>query len=112
MKTINRTVLFVTPKQPCVDWVNSLDDGGPLFSADKNRGTAILIPDTYDEYNYENWVKKNWRVIFEQELEAWMLDTDCWPEKLTYKKFKEWFTVLVADTVIDFGRKPVEMEEF
>ncbi|MCD6389484.1 MAG: hypothetical protein J7L69_08730 [Desulfobulbaceae bacterium] len=112
MKTINRTVLFVTPKQPYVDWANSFDDGGPQFSADRDRGTAILIPDTYDEYNYENWVKKNWREIFEQELEAWMVDTDCWPEKLTYKMFKQWFTVLVADTVIDLGRKPIEIEEF
>ena len=58
MKTINRTVLFVTPTQPYVDWANSFDDGGPQFSADRDRGTAILIPDTYDEYNYENWVKK------------------------------------------------------
>jgi len=39
--------------------------------------TTILIPDTYDEYNYENWNKKNWREIFVQEVEVWMLDSDC-----------------------------------
>jgi hypothetical protein len=112
MKTINRTALFVTPKQPYVDWANSLGDGGPLLSADKVYATAILIPDTYDEYNYENWIKKNWREIFEQELEAWMLDSDCWPEKLTHKMFMQWFTVLVSDTVLDLGKKPIEIEEF
>ena len=111
MKTINRTVLLVTPNQPYIDWANSFEDGGPLFKEDSNRGTAILIPDTYDEYNYENWVKKNWRQIFEEELESWMLDTSYWPEKLTYKMFKKWFTVLVADMVIDLGKKPIEMEE-
>ena len=73
--------------------------------------TAILIPDSYDEYNYENWMKKNWRQIFEEELESWMLDTDYWPEKLTYKMFKQWFTVLVGDMVIDLGKEPIEMEE-
>jgi hypothetical protein len=112
MKTINRTVLLVRPQQPYIDWANSFEDAGPLFSEDSNRGTAILIPDTYDEYNYENWVKKNWRQIFEEELESWMLDTDYWPEKLTYKMFKQWFTVLVGDMVIDLGREPIEMEEF
>ena len=41
-----------------------------------------------------------------------MFDSDCWPEKLTYKMFKEWFTVLVSGAVIDLGRKPIEIEEF
>ena len=41
-----------------------------------------------------------------------MLDTDCWPKKLTYKMFKQWFIVLVADLVIDLGKKPIETEEF
>ena len=41
-----------------------------------------------------------------------MLDTSRWPKKLTYKMFKQWFTVLVADMVKDLDKKPIETEEF
>ncbi|MFO7761007.1 MAG: hypothetical protein R6V20_05285 [Desulfobia sp.] len=111
-KILNRTVLLVSAKQPYIDWANSFDDGGPLLSEDQVQATAILIPDTYDEFNYENWLKKNWRKIFEQELEAWMLDADCWPKKLTYQMFKQWFSITVTDTVIDLAGGPVKLEEF
>lgn len=56
MKTINRTVLLITPKQPYIDWANSFDDDGPTMA--DLRHSAILIPDTYDEHTYENWPKK------------------------------------------------------
>ena len=28
IKTINRTVMVVTPKKPYIDWANSFDNGG------------------------------------------------------------------------------------
>jgi hypothetical protein len=111
MKTINRTVLFATPKQPYIDWANSFEDTGPSMSGDELHHTSILIPDTYDEYNYEKWLKKNYKDIFLLELESWMVVPESYPA-MTYKVFMEWFEVKVADTVIDMGKGPVEMEEF
>lgn len=32
--------------------------------------------------------------------------------KMTYKVFKEWFEVRVADAAIDMGKGPVELEEY
>ncbi len=57
MNTINRTVILVSPKQPYIDWVNSFEDDGSNMSAGKPYNTAILIPDTYYEHNYENWLR-------------------------------------------------------
>ncbi|MCJ7601795.1 MAG: hypothetical protein MUO63_09890 [Desulfobulbaceae bacterium] len=111
MKTINRTVLLITPKQPYIDWANSFDDSGPTMSSEELRHTAILIPDAYDEYNYENWLKKNNKDIFLMELESWMVVPESYP-KMTYKVFKEWFEVRVADATIDMGKGPVELEEY
>ncbi len=63
MSTINRTVILITAQQPYIDWANSFDDGGPKMSVNKQNNTAYLIPDTYDEYNYENWLKKKYKKI-------------------------------------------------
>jgi len=64
MRAINRTAVYVGPKQPYIDWANSFDDGGPTLSLDKAHGVTFLIPDTYDETNFEKWLKKNYREIF------------------------------------------------
>ncbi|MFH1214903.1 MAG: hypothetical protein V1706_00210 [Pseudomonadota bacterium] len=81
------------------------------MSSDELRHTSILIPDAYDEYNYENWLKKNYKEIFISELESWMLVPESYP-KMTYSVFLKWFEVRVADSVFDFGKKPVELEEY
>lgn len=111
MKTINRTVLLITPKQPYIDWANSFEDAGPTLSADELYHSAVLIPDKYDEYNYEDWLQRHYKEIFLMELEAWMLVPESYPQ-MTHKTFKKWFEVRVAETVIDFGMGPVVMEEY
>ena len=111
MMTINRTVVFVTPKQPYLDWASSFDDDRPLSLDEKIFSTAYLIPDTYDELNYGKWLKRNFKDIFVQELESWMTDSDEWP-MITYQIFAEWFEVRVADALIDLGNKPIMMEEY
>jgi len=58
MKTINRTVVTIIPKKPYIDWANSFDDDGPKLYADTIHATSLLIPENYDEYNYELFVKK------------------------------------------------------
>lgn len=112
MKTINRTVILVTPKQPFLEWASSFDDERPLAIEENIFSTAYLIPNTYDELNYENWLKKNYKDIFVLELESWMTTPEAWPTKMTYKIFQEWFDVRVADAVIEMGKGPIKMEDY
>ena len=112
MKTINRTVLTIVPKQPYIDWANSFDDDGPKIETDKKLAVSILIPDKYDEYNYEAFLRKHYSDIFEEELDAWMSDSNDWPKNRNYQMFNEWFEVLVSDIVIDMGDDSVEHKPF
>ena len=112
MKTINRTVITIIPKQPYINWANSFDDNGPKIETDKKLAISILISDKYDEYNYEKFIKKNYSDIFEEELDAWMSDPNGWPKNRTYQMFNEWFEVLVSEFVIDMGDGSVEHEPF
>ena len=112
MKTINRTVITIIPRQPYIDWANSFDDNGPKLETDKKLAVSILISDKYDEYNYEKFIKKNYSDIFEEELDAWMSDPNDWPKNRTYQMFNDWFEVLVSEFVIDMGDGSVEHEPF
>ena len=109
MKTINRTSITITPKQPYIDWANSFEDAEKY---DTPHATTILIPDKYDEFNYENYLKKVFIIIFEEELESWMVDPNDWPKKRTYKIFKEWFEVICSDMTWDYGVGDIEHDEY
>ena len=112
MKTINRTVITILPKQPNIDWANSFDDGGPTMIPDSIHATSLLIPEKYDEFTYEQFLKKNYKIIFEEELSAWMADPDSWPSKIDYNMFTQWFHIIVSDAVLDLGKEPIVTEEF
>lgn len=112
MKTINRTVITVRGKEPFVEWANSFDNGGPTMDINKLHSTAFLIPDKYDEFNFENFVKKNFKIIFESELDSWMTNPNVWPKNRSYKIFKEWFEVRVSDSVFDLAKGSVITEEY
>ena len=112
MKTINRTILTIIPKKPYIEWANSFEDDGPELDLETKHSLAVLIPDKYDEFNYERFLKENYAIIFEEELTAWMADPDLWPKNRTYKKFTEWFDVWVSDAVLDFGQGAIVHEPF
>jgi hypothetical protein len=112
VKTINRTVIVVTPKKPYIDWANSFEDGGVKIGSNSMNNSAYLIPEEYDELNYENFLKNNFNYIFEEELNAWMTDPDVWPQNRDFKTFGDWFDTLACDTVIDLSNEPIEIEEF
>lgn len=111
MKTINRTVVFVSPKQPFIDWANSMDDD-PELLAEETFATAYLIPDRYGEVNYEQYIKENSRRIFEIELASWVADEESWPPDRSYDAFQKWFDIRVADSVFDLCQIPLIRENF
>jgi len=78
MKTINRTAITIISKQPYTDWINSFED---TAGNEDPQATTILIPDKYDEIDYEIYLKKIFKTIFEDQLESWTINTDEWPKK-------------------------------
>jgi hypothetical protein len=108
MRTINRTAITIIPKQPYIEWANSFDDAETY---DTPHATTILIPDKYDEFNYENFIKKTYTQIFGEQLESWMADPDVWPKKRDYKTFKKWFDALCSDMTWDYGDGDIEHDE-
>ena len=111
MKTINRTAITIRPKQPYIDWANSFDDG-EAYDPDKRHATTILISEKYDEFNYEIYLKKIYKILFEEELESWMANPDDWPKIKNYTMFKNWFEIICSDMTWDYGIGNIKQEEF
>jgi len=107
MNTINRTLLIIIPKTPFLDWVKNFN-----IEIDSGEYSAYLIPEEYDEYNYKDYLKKNFKDIFDSELYGILRDSDFYPEKRDYETFNKWFETHVCDTVFDLGNDPIEIEEF
>ena len=112
MKTINRTAITIIPKQPYIDWANSFEDDGPKLEPNNVHATTLLIPEKYDEFNYKQFMKKEYKIIFEEELAAWMDTPNLWPKNRDYKKFKKWFEIVPSDNILVFGNDPIVEEEY
>ena len=112
MKTINRTVLIVTPKQPFMDWANGFEEDTSEAEPVAVYHSTFLIPEKYDESNFKTYLKKYFSTIFEEELYSMITDPDLWPLKRDFKTFNEWFDTQACDTVFDLSNEPLIREEF
>ena len=114
MESINRTAVIIKPKQPFVDWLNSIPEETIKHTLEDlcPENITYLIP----EYDYPQqslaYVKKLFPVLFEHQLFGWYTDETLWPQKRTWKMFQEWFAIEINSEVIDLVRGMIEKEEW
>ena len=92
MKTINRTAITIIPKQPYADWINSFEN---VLDYDDNQETTILIPDKYDEIDYEIYLKKFLKQYLKINLNHGLLILMSGPKNGIIKCLKNGFTFFV-----------------
>ncbi|MGN6603609.1 MAG: hypothetical protein ACTHK8_14240 [Ginsengibacter sp.] len=97
--SINRNAIIVKPKQPLLDWINSIYPESPIETL--NVGTVYLVNSGDNVEQVERWLQKNFDNIFQNELNGWNTDEENWPEKRTFKLFKEWFNYEIHDMILD-----------
>ena len=92
-RTINRAGLIVRPKQPYIDWANSVDDNAPRADLQELRASpSIYLVESIDVLeDFDLLVEDNWEWIFREQLNGWMRDPKTWPDELTREMFVEWF---------------------
>lgn len=119
---INRAALIIKIKKPFIDWLvfcsKEYDDEEREMKPEeiKTEGfdskNVYLIP-AYDETDkYENFVRKHCNEIFEHELSGWYTYPEIWPQKRSWKVFKEWFDFEIQTMVLDMiTNKPIIYED-
>lgn len=107
---INRDAVIIFPKQPLMDWVNT------IFTDDKiecpklmahDEANVYLIPETDCPEDALKEVKANFELFFTEELNHWCVDDSLWPKKLTWKMFNDWFHYSVQSMVFDVLEEPI-----
>lgn len=107
-ESINRNAVFVKAKKPFYDWINYVDPEFPIV--DNDEGTVYLVKEMQTKEKIENWLKRNFDQIFVNELNDYHTVEVDWPQKRTYKIFKEWFSVEISSLIVDLQDKPVEKD--
>lgn len=100
---INRSAIVLRPLKPFADWLFNLypEDEYPEFM----ESNIYLVNDKID--NLEAWLKKKFDKFFMYELDSWHPNKKEWPQKRTYKMFKQWFQVELSTMVYDMEKQPV-----
>lgn len=114
--TINRHLIILKPKQPVLDWIKRVDPNPPNLTLDQLRleQNAFLVPDDFDgQQDAEKWVQRRWQMFFEGFLAEWYTVESWWPQKRTFKMFKDWFDVQYHSMVWDMAAKiPITYEDW
>ena len=104
---INRAAIILRYRDPAVRWINEADpyddDPGMTREVVNTERTVYLIraEDAETSTAVEEWIKLNYRQLFEAELEGWYTDPTLWPQDLTLQLFREWFDVECHSVLID-----------
>ena len=108
---VNRVAVMIRHKQPYADWANSFKDDGVPYVMGEQPPNCYLLDEMDDLSDQTRVLRKYWKDIFEAELEGWMRFPEDWPEKRTYREFKQWFEVEIIEMVWDIGRKGLYTDE-
>ena len=110
--SLNRSAILLIPKQPYVEWANSLDDDGPRFeiSEANDELTVFLGPELDTVEEIEAFVTKHFDYFFDYWLEGWCTEPSLWPRRRTRRMFHEWFEIRIHTMIEDVVDAPYELD--
>ena len=111
---INKAAITVIPKDPFIKWVQSTDaEAADIPDEDILSNSQVYRVDaSEDGHDPEKLIKRNFKVIFEEELAGWYTDEEAWPKKMDLRLFMQWFHVKVHELVLDIGKELSIAEEY
>ena len=113
MESVNRAAVIIKPKQPFIDWLNSIPDDSFNYILEhiSKDNITFLIPEYDDPEDSRKYIKKRFEQIFIWELWGWITAEELWPKKRTWKMFQEWFSIEINSEVFDLVGGSIEKEQ-
>lgn len=113
MESINRSAVIIKPKQPFIDWLNSIPDDSISFTLEQilEDNITFLIPEYDNPEDSRNYVKKMNSQIFEWELWGWIVTKELWPKNRNWEMFQEWFSFEINSEIFDLVDGDIEKED-
>ena len=109
MSEINRSLIILKPKQPFLDWAQTLDDEDENLTLEQlaEDSAAYLIPELWQDSDEQELLESFYDVLFEEQLEGWWTDEANWPQNRNLKMFLDWFEVEFHTQVFDLCEEPL-----
>jgi hypothetical protein len=104
---VERSTIIIKPKQPFFEWLKSIDNEDD-FSDLKDETDVYLIPDFETKEEITRWLKKNFDMIFCDQMNHWYTNEEIWTQKRTFKVFCDWFDFSIHTTIWDTLDEPIE----
>lgn len=112
---LNRSAIFLLPKQPALDWLLRVDPNPMDISLEELRKEQEIFLvsqrlETHDDAM--RWVNQNWKACFENYLMGWFTDESMWPQKRSRKTLHDWFDVHFSSMIWDLAGEELEVEDW
>jgi len=108
--TVNRCALVLEPASGYLEWTRICPDPDPNLTLAElcQEGTVYLIPEV--DAGPDAWLRRNYKAIFENELNGWCTDDSLWPEDRSFKVFQEFFNIKFCSIVLDMGKGAIALD--
>lgn len=105
---INRSAVIVRAREPFMAWLQSLPESKETSLDRLNEiNAAYLLPAYADDRERERILAQCFKLIFEDQLAAWWLDTRDWPQRRDRETFNTWFDLEFRTLVHDLVDGPL-----
>ena len=113
MSEINRSLLILKPRQPFLDWAQTLNDRDKDLTLAElaEDSTAYLVPELWEDSDQNALLESSYDILFEEQLEGWWTDEAAWPRERNLKMFLDWFEVEFHSLVFDLCGEPIRVIE-
>ena len=104
---LNRGAIILRYREPAIRWINETDPAGEqhtISAGDLRQDCTVYLiseEDADGDSAVNKWVARNFRTLFETELEGWITEPSLWPKKRTLKLFYQWFDVEYHSVIVD-----------
>lgn len=114
MRRVKRTAVIIIPKQPYIDWANSLEEDGVQLGEDYTPEHTIYLVEDITGYMIDKVeiIKPHYEFIFEEELVSWHRLVIDWSAKRNLDTFLEWFEVEIHSLVLDLHGGRLKTERY
>ena len=105
MTEVGRSAIVVTPAQPFLDWLQSVDPTSmELTLADLGiEPTIYLIPECETPEDVADCLRDVFDEIFQNQLDGWYRVRETWPTNRSYEMFCRWFDYSFHSVLLDLG---------
>ena len=105
MTEVGRSAIVVTPAQPFLDWLQSVDPTSmELTLADLGiEPTIYLIPECETPEDVADCLRDVFDEIFQNQLDGWYRVRETWRTNRSYEMFCRWFDYSFHSVLLDLG---------